>query len=82
MVDYTGIERVQELVNRSGNAAFIEALASEIEADYRRWNEFDKSPRHAERFGKRGDGGAGVVAQQGDQSLVEVVHRRGLRGVP
>jgi ornithine cyclodeaminase len=47
MVDYTGIERVQELVNRSGTAAFIEALASEIEADYRRWNEFDKSPRHA-----------------------------------
>ena len=47
MVDYTGIERVQELVNRTGTAAFIEALASEIEADYRRWTEFDKSPRHA-----------------------------------
>ena len=42
-----GIERVQELVNRTGTAAFIEALAGEIEADYRRWNEFDKSPRHA-----------------------------------
>jgi ornithine cyclodeaminase len=47
MVDYTGIERVQELVNRTGTAAFIEALAGEIEADYRRWDEFDKSPRHA-----------------------------------
>ena len=47
MVDYTGIQRVQELVNRTGTAAFIEALAGEIEADYRRWNEFDKSPRHA-----------------------------------
>jgi ornithine cyclodeaminase len=47
MVDYTGIERVQELVNRTGTAAFIEALAGEIEADYRRWSEFDKSPRHA-----------------------------------
>lgn len=47
MVDYIGIERVQELVNRIGLARFIEELAAEIEADYRRWNEFDKSPRHA-----------------------------------
>jgi ornithine cyclodeaminase len=47
MVDYTGIERVRELVTQAGTASFIEALAREIEADYRRWNEFDKSPRHA-----------------------------------
>ena len=47
MVDYIGLERVQELVARLGAAAFIEGLASEIEADYRRWREFDKSPRHA-----------------------------------
>ena len=47
MVDYTGIQRVQELVNRTGTAAFIEQLASEIETDYRRWDAFDKSPRHA-----------------------------------
>ncbi len=47
MVDFTGIERVRELVNRAGTAAFIETLAGEIEADYRRWSEFDKSPRHA-----------------------------------
>ncbi len=47
MVDYTGIERVRELVSRTGTAAFIEALAGEIEADFRRWDEFDKSPRHA-----------------------------------
>jgi len=47
MVDFTGIERVRQLVNRTGTAAFIEALADEIEADYRRWDEFDKSPRHA-----------------------------------
>jgi ornithine cyclodeaminase len=47
MVDFTGIARVGELVNRTGTAAFIEALAGEIEADYRRWPEFDKSPRHA-----------------------------------
>jgi ornithine cyclodeaminase len=47
MVDYIGIERVQELVTRVGPARFIEGLAAEIEADYRRWREFDKSPRHA-----------------------------------
>jgi ornithine cyclodeaminase len=47
MVDFIGIERVRELVNRKGVASFIEELAAEIEADYRRWQEFDKSPRHA-----------------------------------
>ena len=47
MVDYIGLERVQELVARLGAARFIEGLAGEIEADYRRWRDFDKSPRHA-----------------------------------
>ncbi len=47
MVDYIGIERVHELVRRTGIARFIEELATEIEADYRRWADFDKSPRHA-----------------------------------
>ncbi|HEY7642164.1 MAG TPA: ornithine cyclodeaminase [Steroidobacteraceae bacterium] len=47
MVDYIGLERVQELVARLGAARFIEGLAAEIEADYRRWRDFDKSPRHA-----------------------------------
>lgn len=47
MVDFIGIRRVQELVGELGPAAFIAGLAGEIEADYRRWAEFDKSPRHA-----------------------------------
>src|ERR1700722_16974233 len=47
MVDYIGVERVQELVTRIGLARFIEVVATEIETDYRRWREFDKSPRHA-----------------------------------
>jgi ornithine cyclodeaminase len=47
MVEYIGIERVRELVNRIGPARFIEGLAAEIAADFRRWPEFDKSPRHA-----------------------------------
>lgn len=47
MVDFIGIRRVQELVADLGPAAFITGLAREIEADYRRWGEFEKSPRHA-----------------------------------
>ncbi len=47
MTQYIGIERVKELVARKGAGQFIVGLAREIEADYRRWREFDKSPRHA-----------------------------------
>ena len=47
MVEYIGIERVRELVARVGMPQFIAGLAAEIEADFRRWREFDKSPRHA-----------------------------------
>jgi len=47
MVDFIGIERVRQIVARMGTAHFIEELAGEIEADYLRWAEFSKSPRHA-----------------------------------
>src|SRR5215475_15517313 len=47
MVDFIGIERVRELVERLGPARFIEELAGEIETDYLRWREFEKSARHA-----------------------------------
>ena len=47
MVDFIGIRRVQELVGDIGPAAFIAGMTREIEADYRRWAEFEKSPRHA-----------------------------------
>src|SRR5215472_18439755 len=47
MVDFIGIERIQELVSRRGAARFIEELAHEIESDFLRWSEFEKSPRHA-----------------------------------
>ena len=47
MVNYIGTGRIRELVSMLGVARFIETLAEEIDADYRRWNEFDKSPRHA-----------------------------------
>jgi ornithine cyclodeaminase len=47
MVDYIGTTRLRELVSRVGAGRFIEELAGEIEADYRRWNEFEKSARLA-----------------------------------
>jgi ornithine cyclodeaminase len=47
MVEFISVARVRELVASVGPAAFIEQLAHEIEADYLRWGEFDKSPRHA-----------------------------------
>lgn len=47
MVEYIGIEGIQRIVGRVGPARFMEGLAAEIEADYRRWGEFDKSARHA-----------------------------------
>lgn len=47
MVDYIGIEAIQKMISEIGVAPFIKGLASEIEADYKRWACFDKSPRHA-----------------------------------
>ena len=47
MVEFIGVERVRELVAARGTARFIAELAAEIEADFRRWDAFEKSPRHA-----------------------------------
>ncbi len=47
MVDYIGVEALQGILASMGSAAFIEDLTTEIAADYRRWDEFDKTARHA-----------------------------------
>jgi ornithine cyclodeaminase len=47
MIDYIGTARLRELVARVGVSQFIKELAGAIEADYRRWSEFEKSARHA-----------------------------------
>jgi ornithine cyclodeaminase len=47
MVDYIGVGNLQQLVRVIGTGEFIERLAAEIEADYRRWGEFEKSARLA-----------------------------------
>ena len=47
MVDYIGVNSIQQLVQTIGPGEFIERLAGEIDADYRRWPEFEKSARLA-----------------------------------
>jgi ornithine cyclodeaminase len=47
MVDYIGTTRLRELVSRIGSGRFIEELAGEIDDDYRCWDDFEKSARHA-----------------------------------
>src|ERR1700675_286249 len=47
MIDYIGVSDILRLVNRMGAGAFIKRLAGEIEHDYRRWSEFEKSARVA-----------------------------------
>src|SRR5216684_1191732 len=47
MIDYIGVSDILRLVTRIGTGAFIERLANEIEHDYCRWSEFEKSARLA-----------------------------------
>src|SRR5580693_6346318 len=47
MIDYVGVSDILRLVTRLGPGLFIERLANEIERDYRRWSEFEKSARLA-----------------------------------
>ena len=47
VVDCIGVADIQRLVHGQGVARFIERLAGEIEADYARWAEFEKSARVA-----------------------------------
>src|SRR5712672_25927 len=47
MIDYIGVSDILRLVTRISTGAFIERLANEIEHDYCRWSEFEKSARLA-----------------------------------
>ena len=55
MVDYIGVSDIQRLVRETGAAAFMTQLAGEIEADFRRWDEFDKSARAGQPLRRRRD---------------------------
>ncbi|MEO0665617.1 MAG: ornithine cyclodeaminase, partial [Pseudomonadota bacterium] len=45
MVPFVSVADMMALVNTVGVADMIAGIADEIEADYRRWPEFDKTPR-------------------------------------
>ena len=47
MVDFIGTTDIQRLVGAIGIAPFIERLACQIESDYKRWDQFEKSARLA-----------------------------------
>lgn len=47
MVNYIGVSDIQQLIGEIGAGAFIEGLAQEIEADFGRWEKFEKSARLA-----------------------------------
>jgi len=47
MIDYIGVNLIGRMVGELGAATFIERLAAEIEADYRRWDQFEKTARAA-----------------------------------
>jgi ornithine cyclodeaminase len=47
MIDYIGVSDLERLVRAIGTGSFIERLAAEIESDYQRWDEFEKTPRSA-----------------------------------
>lgn len=47
MVNYLGVHSMRQLVKQVGLAAFLQQLVDAMEHDYRRWESFDKSARHA-----------------------------------
>ena len=47
MVHYIGVSDIARLVRDIGPGRFMERLAAAIEADYRRWAEFEKSARYS-----------------------------------
>ncbi|MGI4793084.1 MAG: ornithine cyclodeaminase, partial [Janthinobacterium lividum] len=47
MVQYAGVADVARMVARTGADAFLLGLAAAIEADFRRWEAFEKTPRLA-----------------------------------
>ena len=47
MVNYIGIADIQRIVTEIGAGDFIVRLAEQIELDFKRWHEFDKSARMA-----------------------------------
>jgi ornithine cyclodeaminase len=47
VINYIGVADIQRLLNEIGTGTFIARLAEQIEADFKRWDEFEKSARLA-----------------------------------
>lgn len=47
MVNYMGVNSVRELVRQVGFPRLVQQLVDALDSDYRRWEQFDKSARHA-----------------------------------
>ena len=47
MINYIGVADIQRLVNEIGTGTFITRLVGQIEVDFKRWGEFEKSARLA-----------------------------------
>jgi ornithine cyclodeaminase len=47
VINYIGVADIQRLVNEIGAGTFIARLAEQIEVDFERWDEFEKSARLA-----------------------------------
>jgi len=47
VIDYIGVSDIQRLLAEIGTGAFISRLAEQIEIDFKRWSEFEKSARLA-----------------------------------
>ncbi len=47
MVPFVSVDHMMKLVNERGPAKMIAEIATYIEADFRRWESFDKTPRVA-----------------------------------
>jgi len=47
MVNYMGVNSVRELVRQVGFRRLVQQLVDALDSDYRRWEQFDKSARHA-----------------------------------
>ncbi len=49
-VPFVSVENMMRLVNATGAEAFMADLAGYIEADFKRWPDFDKTPAGGEPF--------------------------------
>lgn len=47
MTPFIGVEQIRNLVAEVGVESFILGIAAHVEADFRRWEAFDKAPRYA-----------------------------------